>query len=197
MISTTQNVAFEAPWLRALIEHMQSRLQPSLGDLIPRDDGLGLLDVPSSETCAPRRSGAIERPPGALTRLNRRHTCACMRTRAPKVGASEPRRKAARELDGIVASKVFRALCEPARIQILKLLTLWGRSDVATIAAHVPQHPSVVSRHLAQLHEAGFLRREKVGRNVFFEMDGPAVVTQLEDVVARFRALVPVCCPGK
>jgi predicted transcriptional regulator len=118
-----------------------------------------------------------------------------MRTRAPKPSA--PRRKAARELDGILESKVFLALCEPVRVEILRLLTLWGRSDVATIAAQVPQHRSVVSRHLAQLHAAGFLRREQVGRNVFFEMDGPAVVAQLEDVVARFRALVPVCCPGR
>lgn len=122
-----------------------------------------------------------------------------MRTRASKDSrsASTPRRKAARELDGILESKIFLALCEPARVEILRVLTLWGRSDVATIAARVPQHRSVISRHLAQLHEARFLRREKVGRNVFFEMDGPAVVAQLEDVVTRFRALVPVCCPGR
>jgi DNA-binding transcriptional ArsR family regulator len=122
-----------------------------------------------------------------------------MRTRARSASRApaETRRRAARELDGILEAKVFRALCEPARIEILKLLTLWGRSDVATIAAEVPQHRSVISRHLAQLHEAGFLRREQVGRNVFFEMDGPAVVAQLEDVVDRFRKLVPHCCPGR
>jgi DNA-binding transcriptional ArsR family regulator len=107
------------------------------------------------------------------------------------------RRKAAKELDAILESKVFRALCEPARIEILKLLTVRGRSDIATIAAHLPQDRSVVSRHLAQLSHAGIIRREKVGRHVFFEMDGPAAVAQLEDVLARFRALVPVCCPGK
>jgi DNA-binding transcriptional ArsR family regulator len=120
-------------------------------------------------------------------------TRACIAARTP----TETRRRAARELDGILEAKVFRALCEPARIEILKLLTLWGRSDVATIAAEVPQHRSVISRHLAQLHEAGFLRREQVGRNVFFEMDGPAVVAQLDDVVDRFRKLVPHCCPGR
>ena len=92
--------------------------------------------------------------------------------------------------------KVFRALCEPVRIEILKCLTVEGRSDIGTLSAFVPQDRSVVSRHLAQLHHAGFLRREKVGRNVFFEMDGPAVVAQLEHVLARFRALVQVCCPA-
>lgn len=110
---------------------------------------------------------------------------------------AKTRRRAARELDAILESKVLRALCEPARIEILKLLTVRGRSDIATIAAHVPQDRSVVSRHLAQLSGAGLLRREKVGRNVFFEMDGPAAVAQLEDVIARFRLLVPICCPSQ
>ena len=123
-----------------------------------------------------------------------------MRMSAPKASTSpsnETRRRAARELDAILEAKVFRALCEPVRIEILKRLTLQGRSDIAAIAAHVPQDRSVVSRHLAQLHRAGFLRREKVGRNVFFEMDGPAVVAELEEVLSRFRAVVPLCCPGK
>jgi DNA-binding transcriptional ArsR family regulator len=107
------------------------------------------------------------------------------------------RRLAARDLDRILDSNIFTALCEPARIEILKLLTVRGRSDIATIAAHVPQDRSVVSRHLACLSAAGIVRREKVGRNVFYEVDGPAAVAQLEEVLARFRALVPLCCPGK
>jgi DNA-binding transcriptional ArsR family regulator len=106
------------------------------------------------------------------------------------------RRTAARELDAILDAPVFRALCEPARIELLKLLTLQGRSDVGSLAAHLPQDRSVVSRHLARLYDAGLVRREKIGRNVFFEMDGPASVRQLEEIVERFRKIVPWCCPG-
>jgi DNA-binding transcriptional ArsR family regulator len=123
-----------------------------------------------------------------------------MRTYARKGNASpspDTRRRAAREFDALLETRVFRALCEPVRIEILKRLTLRGRSDIAAISAHVPQDRSVVSRHLAQLHRAGIVRREKVGRNVFFEMDGPAVVAQLEDLLERFRAVVPLCCPGE
>jgi DNA-binding transcriptional ArsR family regulator len=120
-----------------------------------------------------------------------------MRTHAPDgTPTRETCRKAAREFDDILESSLFRALCEPARIEILKRLTIEGRSDIATLAAHVPQDRSVVSRHLAQLHRAGLVRREKVGRNAFFEMDGPAVVAQLERILARFRTLVPLCCPA-
>ena len=123
-----------------------------------------------------------------------------MRTRArkePTKPSPDTRRKASQEFDAILEAKVFRALCEPVRIEILKRLTVQGRSDIAAIAAHVPQDRSVVSRHLAQLHQAGIVRREKVGRNVFFEMDGPATVAQLEEVLERFRAVIPLCCPGE
>jgi DNA-binding transcriptional ArsR family regulator len=53
-----------------------------------------------------------------------------------------------------------------------------------------------VSRHLAVLHDAGIVRRCKEGRHVFFEVDGPAVIARMEDIVARYRKIVPLCCPG-
>lgn len=105
--------------------------------------------------------------------------------------------KAARELTSIFDSKLFKALCEPARVEIMRFLTAEGRSDVRTIAGHFPQDASVVSRHLAVLHAAGILNRCKEGRHVFFEVDGPGVAARLEEIVARFRKIVPLCCPGK
>jgi DNA-binding transcriptional ArsR family regulator len=121
-----------------------------------------------------------------------------MRTYARNRSGPSPasRGAAARELDAILEAPVLRALCEPARVEILKILTIHGRSDVGTIAEHLPQDRSVVSRHLAVLHDAGLVRRDKAGRNVFFEMDGPSSVQQLEDILERFRKLVPWCCPG-
>jgi len=104
--------------------------------------------------------------------------------------------KAARELTSIFDSKLFKALCEPVRVEIMRFLTVEGRSDVCTIAGHFPQDASVVSRHLAVLHGAGIVRRNKEGRHVFFEVDGPGVAGRLEKIVARFRKIVPLCCPG-
>jgi len=105
------------------------------------------------------------------------------------------RAHAAQELATILDSELFRALCEPVRIEIVKLLTAHGRSDVQTIAAQVPQDRSVVSRHLAILHRGGVVRREKVGRQVFFELDGLNVVTRMERMIERFRSIIPLCCP--
>jgi DNA-binding transcriptional ArsR family regulator len=126
--------------------------------------------------------------------------CACIQAwrRQPTVKplSRRARAKAARELDTIFDSKLFRALCEPARVGIMRFLTVEGRSDVRTIAASLPQDASVVSRHLAILHAARIVRRRKEGRQVFFEVDGPAVSARLEEIVARFRKIVPLCCPG-
>jgi DNA-binding transcriptional ArsR family regulator len=72
--------------------------------------------------------------------------------------ARHKRERAALELGAIPDSQLFRALSEPVRVEIVKLLTACRRSDVQTIAAQVPQDQSVVSRHLAVLHRAGAVR---------------------------------------
>lgn len=104
------------------------------------------------------------------------------------------REKAARELAEIFDSKLFKALCEPVRIEIVKFLTAEGRCDVQTVAAQFPQDPSVVSRHLAVLHQAGVVRRQKVGRHAFFEVDGHEMVARMEKILGRFRNILPLCC---
>lgn len=107
------------------------------------------------------------------------------------------RGRAARELREVLDGNLFGALCEPVRVALIEFLTANGRSDIATIAAAFPQDRSVISRHLSCLHAVGIVRREKVGRRVFFEIDGAAVVRRLEEVVARFRRIVPLCCPQR
>jgi DNA-binding transcriptional ArsR family regulator len=109
---------------------------------------------------------------------------------------SGARRAAARDLRAILHGELFRALCEPVRLELIVHLTAHGRSDIATIAAAFPLDRSVISRHLALLQEAGLLRRAKEGRRVFFELDGPAIVARLSAILERFQAIVPHCCPA-
>ena len=104
------------------------------------------------------------------------------------------REKAARELGNILDGKLFKALCEPVRVEIVKFLIAEGRSDVGTISESFTQDGSVISRHLALLHDAHVLRREKEGRHVFFEIDGTAIVNQMEGILDRCRNVVPMCC---
>ncbi|MFN3580917.1 MAG: ArsR/SmtB family transcription factor [Pseudomonas sp.] len=91
----------------------------------------------------------------------------------------------------------FKALCEPPRVAVLKRVMQLGRADVTEIAAQLPQERSVVSRHLQVLLDAGIVRANKVGRQVFYEVDGPAIVQRLEDILHHTKSLAPLCCPGR
>lgn len=90
----------------------------------------------------------------------------------------------------------FKALCEPSRVAVLKRVMQLGRADIAEIAEGLPQERSVVSRHLQVLLEAGIVRATKVSRQMFYEVDGPAVVTRLEAILQHMKSLAPFCCPG-
>jgi DNA-binding transcriptional ArsR family regulator len=93
-------------------------------------------------------------------------------------------------------SNFFKALCEPSRIGVLKRVMLLGRADISAIAAELPQERSVVSRHLQTLLDAGILRTAREGRQVFYEVDGPAIVQRLEAILLQCRHIASHCCPG-
>jgi DNA-binding transcriptional ArsR family regulator len=125
------------------------------------------------------------------------HVHLCLHLMATPRANRRTREHAAQELAAIFDSQLFRALCEPVRVDIVKFLTANGRADVQTIAAQVPQDRSVVSRHLAILHRAGVVRREKISRQVFFELEGVSVITRMEHMLHRFRSIVALCCPPR
>ena len=113
------------------------------------------------------------------------------------MASAAARRRVATGCAEILDSDLFKALCEPVRIELVRLLIARGRSDLGAISAELPQDASVISRHLAVLHRAGLVRREKVGRHVHFELDGPALLGRLEGILAQLRRAVPFCCPGE
>lgn len=96
----------------------------------------------------------------------------------------------------ILDADFFRALCEPARLDIFRHLVLVGRSDIATIAEAMPQDRSVIARHLQTLERAGVLHAQTEGRHTFYEIDGPTIASRMEKIVGLMRTLVPLCCAG-
>jgi len=92
-------------------------------------------------------------------------------------------------------SKFFKSLSEPVRQQLIKFLMLNGRSDIGTIAKHLPQDRSVISRHLRLMQEAGILICEKEGRFVYYSINGQEFLAKLESLVDQIRACIPICCP--
>lgn len=96
----------------------------------------------------------------------------------------------------VMDTEFFRALCEPARIEIFKQLVLKGRSDIATIAEGMPQDRSVIARHLQMMERAGLLQVENQGRHTFYQIDGPSMMSRVKQLSGLLQALVPLCCAG-
>ncbi len=103
--------------------------------------------------------------------------------------------RAARRVADALDSELLRALAEPARLEILQLLVLRGPSDITRIADALPQDRSVLSRHLQTLLRAGVVRCDEEGRRRVYHLEGGALVSRLEEMVASVRGLVALCCP--
>ena len=71
-----------------------------------------------------------------------------------------------------------------------------GGGDVASIAKHLPQDRSVVSRHLQALEDAGIVRSTWEGRHRRYELDGTGFVRGFEALASKVRTLANVCCPS-
>lgn len=92
-------------------------------------------------------------------------------------------------------ARFFKTLSEPVRVDLLRYLILNGRSDIGTIADHMPQDRSVVSRHLNLMHEAGILNCRKETRYVYYEINGRAFIDKLQAITRKLKKCMEVCCP--
>jgi DNA-binding transcriptional ArsR family regulator len=92
-------------------------------------------------------------------------------------------------------SKMFKALTDPTRTQILRFLMLNGRCDISTIADNLPQDRSVISRHLNMMAEAGLLVAEKETRHRFYTINCETFLNEFETIVANLKTCIAECCP--
>jgi DNA-binding transcriptional ArsR family regulator len=79
-------------------------------------------------------------------------------------------------------ARIFVALGDPHRQRILLMFEPGERLNVAQIVAASTLSRTAVAHHLRVLREAGVLKREKSGREVYFWPDVGAVRTALAAV---------------
>jgi DNA-binding transcriptional ArsR family regulator len=115
--------------------------------------------------------------------------------RLPLAPKTTRREQAALEATGVMDSDFFRALAEPARIELLRVLLVHGPCDVAAIAERLPQDRSVLSRHLQVLLRAGLVARQRDGRHRIYRVRGSVFIQRVETLLASLRRIVPACCP--
>jgi len=75
-------------------------------------------------------------------------------------------------------SDVFRAMADPTRREILRLLRQ-GPMTSGQVAEHFPTSWPTVSRHLALLRDAGLILSRRVGQQVEYELN----TTVFEDLI--------------
>ena len=104
------------------------------------------------------------------------------------------RERAATRMVEILDSPFLRALTEPARLELLRVLLVHGPGDIATLAERMPQDRSVISRHLTTLEDAGIVRGQREGRHRVYAIDGASFVTHLERILQETKGLAAICC---
>ncbi len=93
-------------------------------------------------------------------------------------------------------TEFFKALCEPSRLEVVKVMIKLGKADIGEIAGGTMIDRSVVSRHLQVLERAGLAIRHKEGRHVLYELNGPAIMQKLQQTLEAVVPLIPFCCPS-
>jgi len=88
-------------------------------------------------------------------------------------------------LTDLIAAR-FRLLGEPMRIRILDSLRT-GVASVGELADALETTQQNVSKHLAILHSAGVVAREKEGNRVLYSIADPAVFELCEHVCGGLR----------
>lgn len=89
----------------------------------------------------------------------------------------------------------FKAIADPVRQQIVLILLQEGRLGIQEVTKHMVQDRSVISRHLTTLKQAGLVRSHRLQRSTEYELDGPTIITKLEQLLARMRMAALLCCP--
>ncbi len=83
------------------------------------------------------------------------------------------------------AAECLKALAHPARLRLLQLL-LHGRYTVGELAEDCEIPDNVASEHLRLLQRCGFLRSQREGRRVFYEVAEPHLSQRMACVESRF-----------
>ncbi len=93
-------------------------------------------------------------------------------------------------LERLFSPQLFKALCEPMRIKILRELLQRGPQTVSAIAACCPVDISVVSRHLGLLRDCGVLAGERRGKEIYYRLEARALARVFRDLAD----LIERCC---
>jgi DNA-binding transcriptional ArsR family regulator len=83
------------------------------------------------------------------------------------------------------AGPVFAALADPTRRHLVRQLAETGEATATELSAELPMTRQAVSKHLAQLEDAGLVATTRAGREVRYRLSTPP----LDDAMAWMAAV--------
>ncbi|GKS81782.1 hypothetical protein LPAF129_14680 [Ligilactobacillus pabuli] len=92
------------------------------------------------------------------------------------------------EADTVQAQTIFKALSNPVRMRLLYALED-GEQNVSTLAEGLDLEQSVVSHQLAALRQHHLVASERIGKQVFYQLDDRHVLSILDSVMEHVRHL--------
>lgn len=111
-----------------------------------------------------------------------------------RLSSTEPTAACCASLGDLLSPGFFKALGDARRQEILfKLAVAGGECTVGQVAEGQPIDVSVVSRHLAQLRDAGVLAAERHGKEVRYTVRYTAIVRLLRQLADAIEG----CCPDQ
>ena len=88
-------------------------------------------------------------------------------------------------------SRLLDAVRDSARMDIILLLGKNRSMNVTEIASHFRISRPAISHHLKVLKDAGIVRSEKTGQEIYYRLDANRVVTGLRQIAD----MIENCCP--
>jgi ArsR family transcriptional regulator len=88
-------------------------------------------------------------------------------------------------------NEVFKALADPSRREILRLLS-GGEKTAGELAEHFDLTKPSVSHHFAVLKEADLVRTRRAGQSIYYSLN----TTVVQDVLTRIWGLFGAAGPG-
>jgi DNA-binding transcriptional ArsR family regulator len=104
---------------------------------------------------------------------------------------SSKRRSAAAGLRDLLSPRLFKALADANRCAIVDRLCCDGPGMVSDIAGCCDVDLSVVSRHLAQLRDAGVLESERRGKEIHYRLRADRLAAYLRGIADALETAAP------
>ncbi len=88
-------------------------------------------------------------------------------------------------------TRLLDGIRDSARLEIILLLGKSKAMNVTEIASHFKISRPAISHHLKVLKDAGIVRSEKTGQEIYYRLDADRVVSGLR----RIADMIENCCP--